>query len=251
MARKLESYYPPIQEDGLVTAKPVVITDGTAEGYTTGITNSNLNVVGTNAIGMGVGAQNQSTTGWTAFVAEANTGTDTANYCNMFINGTAFSDSNYTIQGALDGGVYTNGGNLVIGTQTASKDVVVHVGGTLAANEVIRFVGANAAIKFYDNGTATATAGAATLAKNHGKITSESLTTAAGATYTLTITDSRIAATDLVYASVAMGTATTGVPVITTVKPAAGSVAIIIQNIAAAAALNGTIVVSFSVFKTA
>ena len=68
--------------------------------------------------------------------------------------------------------------------------------------------------------TATATTGAATLAKDSGKITSESLTTAAGATYTLTLTNSAIAAADMVFASVAMGTATTGMPVVTRVSPA-------------------------------
>lgn len=97
--------------------------------------------------------------------------------------------------------------------------------------------------------TATATAGAATLAKDSGKITSESLTTAAGSTYTLTLTNSAIAAADMVFASVAYGTATTGMPVITRVTPAANSVVIVVQNIHASAALNGTIVISFMVAK--
>jgi hypothetical protein len=102
-----------------------------------------------------------------------------------------------------------------------------------------------------DQGTKTATAssGAATLNKDAGVITSESLSTAAGATYTLTLTDSSIAAADQVMASVALGTATTGTPAITTVKPAAGSVVIVVQNIHASAALNGTIKIAFVVFK--
>lgn len=100
-------------------------------------------------------------------------------------------------------------------------------------------------------GTAAATAGAATLASRTGKITSESLSTAAGATYTLTITDTEIAAADIVMASVAMGTATTGQPAIMRITPAAGSVVIILQNLHASAALNGTIVVSFHVHKAA
>ena len=97
--------------------------------------------------------------------------------------------------------------------------------------------------------TATATAGAATLNKGAGVVTSEALTTAAGATYTLTITDSAIAAADQVMASVAYGTSTTGTPAITRVTPGAGSVVIIVQNIHASAALNGTIKVSFATFK--
>ena len=97
--------------------------------------------------------------------------------------------------------------------------------------------------------TATATAGAATLNKPAGVITSEALTTAAGAVYTLTITNSAIAAADQVFASVAYGTSTTGSPAITRVTPAAGSVVILVQNVHASAALNGTIKVSFVTFK--
>lgn len=97
--------------------------------------------------------------------------------------------------------------------------------------------------------TATATAGAATLSKSAGVVTSEALSTAAGATYTLTLTNTVVAAADQVMASVALGTATTGTPVITTVKEGAGSVVIIVQNVHASAALNGTIRVKFAVLK--
>lgn len=97
--------------------------------------------------------------------------------------------------------------------------------------------------------TATGAAGAATLNKPSGKITTEALTTAAGVTYTLTLTNSEIAAADIVQVTVALGTATTGMPTIATVKPAAGSVVVIVQNIHASAALNGTLVFSFLVLK--
>lgn len=97
--------------------------------------------------------------------------------------------------------------------------------------------------------TATATTGAATLNKDAGVITSESLTTAAGATYTLTLTNSSIAAADQVFASVQLGTATTGMPAVTTVTPGSGSVVIIVQNIHSSAALNGTIKIAFVVLK--
>ena len=98
-------------------------------------------------------------------------------------------------------------------------------------------------------GTATATAGAATLAKASGKITSEALTTAAGALYTLTITNTEVAAVDIILASVAYGTSTTGVPVVTRATATANTITIVIQNIHASAALNGTIVVSFFLVK--
>lgn len=99
------------------------------------------------------------------------------------------------------------------------------------------------------SGTATATAGAATLNNRFGKVTSEALTTAQNGVYTLTITNSAVAADDIVMASVANGTNTQGTPTVTRVQPAAGSLVILISNLhASAQALNGTIVVSFAAF---
>lgn len=101
-------------------------------------------------------------------------------------------------------------------------------------------------------GTATAAAGAATLAATAGKITTEGLTTAQNAIYTLTITNTEIAAGDIVMASVANGTNTQGTPMIGLITPAADSVAIqVINKHATAEALNGTLVVSFVVEKAA
>lgn len=97
--------------------------------------------------------------------------------------------------------------------------------------------------------TATATAGAATLSKSAGVVTSESLTTAAAAIYTLTLTNTAIAAADQVFVSVQNGTNTAGVPVVSTVVPAAGSVVIKILNAHAADAFNGTIKIAFAVLK--
>lgn len=97
--------------------------------------------------------------------------------------------------------------------------------------------------------TASATGGAATLNKDAGVITSESLTTAAGASYTLTLTNSSVAAGDQVFASVQYGSATAGTPCITRVTPGSGSVVIVVQNIHASAALDGTIKISFLVVK--
>lgn len=93
--------------------------------------------------------------------------------------------------------------------------------------------------------TATATGGAATLNKRSGVITSESLTTAAGASYTLTLTNSTIAATSQVVASVGYGTANAGTPCVTRVTPGSGTLTIVIQNVHASAALNGTINITF------
>lgn len=100
-----------------------------------------------------------------------------------------------------------------------------------------------------DTGTATAVAGAATLNKVTGKITSEALTTAAGATYVLTVTNSEVEAADLVFASADYGTSTAGTLAVADVRPDNGEIVIVVQNIHAANAVNGTIVISFFVVK--
>lgn len=97
------------------------------------------------------------------------------------------------------------------------------------------------------SGTATASSGAATLNNRFGVITSEALTTAQNAIYTLTITNSAIKAGDLVFASVQNGTNTQGTPMIGTVTPANGSVVIqVINKHASAEALNGTLKIAFA-----
>ena len=82
----------------------------------------------------------------------------------------------------------------------------------------------------------------------NGSITTESLATAAGATYTFTLTNSNIKVGSNVIVSVGKGTATTGglVPIFTTT--AAGSAVIIFQNVTAAA-VNGTVIIGFTVFN--
>jgi hypothetical protein len=99
-------------------------------------------------------------------------------------------------------------------------------------------------------GTVTAAAGAATLNKPAGVVTTEALTQAQNATYTLTLTNSAISATDMVFVSLANGTNTQGTPVVVRVTPANGSVVILVKNMHdAAQALNGTLVLSFTVVK--
>lgn len=141
---------------------------------------------------------------------------------------------------------------ITAGTVTASKAVVVDANKDIsefrnltATNHI---VGVGGTINS-DSGTATATAGAATLSKMAGVVTSEALTTAAGAEYTLTVTNTVVAAADIVLCSVANGTNTTASPVITTVTPGAGSFVVNVWNEHASAALNGTILVSFLVVK--
>jgi hypothetical protein len=99
-------------------------------------------------------------------------------------------------------------------------------------------------------GTATASAGAATLNGASGKITTESLTTAQNAKYTLTLTNSSIAAADGLFVTIGNGTNTQGTPVVQTATPGAGSAVIVIANKHdSAQALNGTLTVTFMVLK--
>lgn len=98
-------------------------------------------------------------------------------------------------------------------------------------------------------GTATSTAGAATINNQTGVITTEALTTAAAATYTMTLTNSYIKAGSIVLVTVGKGTATTGEPAVHFVTPATGSAVILIRNDAAVAALNGTIKIGFVVLN--
>jgi len=99
------------------------------------------------------------------------------------------------------------------------------------------------------SGTATATGGAATLANRFGVITTEALTTAQNALYTLTVTNTAVKATDIAMASVTDGTNTQGTPMIVRVTPGAGALVITVANKhASAEALNGTLKIAYAVF---
>jgi hypothetical protein len=98
-------------------------------------------------------------------------------------------------------------------------------------------------------GTATATAGAATLNRASGVLTTEALTTAAGANYTLTLTNSEVVAGDIVLAAVNNGTNSAGDPVVSRIAPGNGTVVFIVRNAHASAAFNGTLQVRFVHFN--
>ncbi len=100
-----------------------------------------------------------------------------------------------------------------------------------------------------DNGTVTGAALAATLSKTLGVVTTEVLTTAALTGVTYTITNTKVAAVDVVIVQVS--TLGTGIPVVASVIPGAGSFTVQIYNVAAAAAFNAALKIEFQVFKTA
>jgi hypothetical protein len=63
-------------------------------------------------------------------VAVANNGDDTGYYIDMGMNSNVYANVDYAVTGANDGYLYVNGGNLVIGTQTAAKVIKFFTDGT-------------------------------------------------------------------------------------------------------------------------
>lgn len=96
-------------------------------------------------------------------------------------------------------------------------------------------------------GTAAAAAGAATLHAPAGVVTSEALTTAAGAEYVLTLSNSLVTAGSVVVVSLAWGSNTVGPVYVSRVTPGAGSVTIRVLNAHPSSALNGTLRISYFV----
>jgi hypothetical protein len=80
-------------------------------------------------------------------------------------------------------------------------------------------------------------------------VTTEALTTAAGSTYTLTLTNPIISARSIVFVVYRNGTNTQGTLAAPMVTPAAGSVAVAVKNIHATEALNGTLVLCLAIFN--
>jgi hypothetical protein len=69
-------------------------------------------------------------------VVTADNGTDSVNYVDLGINGSGYSNALFTIGVAGDAYLYASNGALAVGTASV-KDVVIHSGGTLAANRIL------------------------------------------------------------------------------------------------------------------
>jgi hypothetical protein len=69
-------------------------------------------------------------------VAVANNGDDGNFYIDMGMNSNVYANASYAVTRANDGYLYVNGGNLVIGTQTAGKVINFFTGGTDNLNKV-------------------------------------------------------------------------------------------------------------------
>lgn len=97
-------------------------------------------------------------------------------------------------------------------------------------------------------GRGAATGNTPTINNGSGVITTAALTTAAGATQAITLTNSRIAAGDIVLYGLDAN-ASAGTPVVANVTVTAGQAVFLIQNIHASAALNAAVKVYFLVLK--
>jgi hypothetical protein len=108
----------------------------------------------------------------------------------------------------------------------------------------------NYAVHGTDIATGTATAGAITQNAYAGKITTDASSAASDAEYTLTITNNKIAAADMVFVSFRLSSGTANNVSLKSVTPAAGSVAIELQNPHDADAWSSAIfVISYFVVK--
>jgi hypothetical protein len=115
----------------------------------TSIENQNPNVVAqfisNTANYSQIWVQNISEEGSGDFVVTADNGDDSNNYINMGIQGSAMGRNDTFNLANNDGYLYVQGksgttnGNLWIGTGEANTDVVVFLGGTVQANESVRF----------------------------------------------------------------------------------------------------------------
>lgn len=124
-----------------------------------------------------------------------------------------------------------------VDTQFASGQAPQTVGAT--AFQIAALAGEAAA------STATSTAGAATLNTKAGTITTESLSTAAGSTYSFVLTNSLITASTPAPQVAMYGKSNTGGAVtVTSVTNAAGSCTIVFTN-SGLTAFNGTMVILF------
>lgn len=123
--------------------------------------------------------------------------------------------------------------------------------GTKEQREMTKVASAVTALNTqHEVGAATCSSNAATLNTRNGKITSESLSTAAAAAQALTITCNKVAAGDIVHVTRIGGTSATGTPIIKAVA-GDGSFVITLDNKHASAAFNGTFILGYSIIPLA
>jgi hypothetical protein len=122
------------------------------------------------------------------FVAVANNGDDGNFYIDMGMNSNVYNNSDYAVTKANDGYLYVNGGNLIIGTQTAAKTISFFTGGTNSTSRIrgtisdsgLSMVGNVTANNVISNSIATTNGISATGTVTGGNIVSLNTVSAAG-----------------------------------------------------------------------
>lgn len=152
-----------------------------------------------------------------------------------------FDRSNQTLDTAS-----TTAATLVRVTQAGLEKVL-----TLDATGIAALKGGTNGIGYVTGtgGAATEASNAVTLSKLGGTITTSSLTTAAGLTYVITVTNTLVVATDVPVCSI-KAYAGAGTPLVTVTAVADGSFVIKVFNLHASAALNAAMTINFAIFRS-
>lgn len=131
------------------------------------------------------------------------------------------------------------------GAEKIAVDTLIPSGGNPQTAAMSAFQVASFAAQMIGN-TGTASGDAVTISKIGGMITSESKTTAAASAFTITLTNTLIAATSTLQATALSLSNTTGKPAVTAITPGSGSATIAVTNIGTAA-FNGTFNIPFRI----
>jgi hypothetical protein len=142
-------------------------------------------------------------------------------------------------------GDVTVGGNLAVtGTQTVTG-AVTHTGVVTFNSDPV--IGAGKTINL-DSATATLVSNAATITKYAVQVTTEALTTAAGAAQAFVLTLTGVAATDLIFVQGAGGT-NTREHIVYKAIATTNTVTVTVNNIGPTNAINGTLIFNVWVLK--
>ena len=136
--------------------------------------------------------------------------------------------------------------NLIKASGTAGlvADAGIAASAVMLTTAVNTMTGSGQIILVKANGTEAANA--VTASGNAGVITTSALTTVAGATYSITWTNTKITATSVIGLTIQGGTNTVQ-SVVFTCAPGSGTATLVINNIGPTNALNGTILIGYTV----
>ena len=166
-----------------------------------------------------------------------------------FTASNASGDTTTTINVAAQAGAITY---TIPDVTTAASFVMTQGAQTLTGEKTFATqatIGAGAKLKG-DVGTGTCSSNAVTISKMAGIVTTESLNTAGGASQALVITNTTVAAGDVILISKQGGTNTTQNYALVAVATT-NTITVTVYNNTAATALNGTLIFSFMVLKAA